>query len=429
MKTIKKCVSCGHIAFGGVECCAKCGSNKFHFVEDDELTLRDGICYVEHLEKGAQYDERKCLAYLSDIVPSLRREQMILRTAFRCGAVKSLSSGTDKGVAEAVQFMENAGMREDAVGVVLQAYGLQISTERRLQSLKASPNPPQNEQSVQQFGPSQSLQPSRLTAVRRIRDFGWLVALVACAMLVFVNVKQSENYPSINTRALSDESVNESVVDNDQKSKLLDMENNSNASTHELSTSSEQGKSSVIHSNQTRSTLETTDEDGKRDVEAQQNNVQSTLYLEDCQIIESDSYQGNQGDSFVDVIGTNRFSRGRIDVDRNVYQHGIEVWIARWNYEKERSWAYADFKVESKYTDIDGKVVLIDSYNTTQFDSTLNFYGDGELLQSYELRPDIIPFDFNVNIRDVDTLRIYVNDEVDVSGGTSFGLVECILTN
>lgn len=141
----------------------------------------------------------------------------------------------------------------------------------------------------------------------------------------------------------------------------------------------------------------------------------------------SDSYQGNQGDSFVDIIGTNRFTRGRIDVDGNAYQHGIEAWIARWNYEDEQSWAFADFNVEGRYMKVSGKVVLIDSYNTTKFDSTLNFYGDGKLIKSYNLRPDAIPFDFDVDIEGVNTLRIYVNDEMAVSGGTSFGLVECVL--
>ena len=169
-------------------------------------------------------------------------------------------------------------------------------------------------------------------------------------------------------------------------------------------------------------------EDGGTPQKGTELNTAAAAYLEDCQIVDSNSYQGNQGDSFIDVIGLNQYTRGTKDIEGNSYEHGLEAWIARWNYEEESSWAYSVFDVAQKYSQLSGRVVLIDSYNTEDFDSTLYFYGDDVLLQSYELSPKAIPFDFNVDITGVDKLKIYVSDNKAVSGGTSFGLVECALT-
>ena len=66
----------------------------------------------------------------------------------------------------------------------------------------------------------------------------------------------------------------------------------------------------------------------------------------------------------------------------NEYEHGIEVWIARWNYTAEKSWAYSVFKLNKEYRNISGKCVLINSYNTNNFNTTLEFYGDGKLIKN-----------------------------------------------
>ena len=75
-----------------------------------------------------------------------------------------------------------------------------------------------------------------------------------------------------------------------------------------------------------------------------------------------------------------------------------------------------------------GKGVLIKSYNTTNFDTTLEFIGDGKLIKSYHLTPDSIPFDIDVNVSGVKQLKVYAYDNKAVSGGTSFGLTGMVLT-
>ena len=150
-------------------------------------------------------------------------------------------------------------------------------------------------------------------------------------------------------------------------------------------------------------------------------------YLDEVDIIESKRYTGNEGDSFVDKIGKNYYTRGNEDINGNKYSHGIEGWIARWNYEKESSWAYSIFNLDGKYKEVNGKCVLIKSYNTYNFDTTLAFYGDGKLLKSYQLTPQTIPFNVNLNLSGIKTLKVYFYDNIAVKGGTSFGLTNMSL--
>lgn len=154
-----------------------------------------------------------------------------------------------------------------------------------------------------------------------------------------------------------------------------------------------------------------------------------TKYLENCTILESNEYQGNEGDSFVYPIGQHKYTRGRCDISGKSYYHGIEAWIARWNYEDEISWAYSVFELPENTNSVYGEVVLIDSYNTVDFDSTLYFINaetDAEI-ESYHLTPDTIPFHFSAAVSEVQKLKILVTDNRAVSGGTSFGLVNAIL--
>lgn len=149
------------------------------------------------------------------------------------------------------------------------------------------------------------------------------------------------------------------------------------------------------------------------------------VYLDSINPSKMDQYDGNEGDSFVYAIGKHQHSRGNKDVDGNIYQHGIEAWIARWNYTAESSWAYSVYKIDGKYQTLTGKAVLIDSYNITNFDTTLYFYGDGELLKAYQMTPDSFPFDISLDLTDVNELKIYVKDNISVEGGTAFGITEC----
>lgn len=173
------------------------------------------------------------------------------------------------------------------------------------------------------------------------------------------------------------------------------------------------------------------EEDSEKEKQKEPEEKAPEKYLEDMPRIKYDRYTGNQGDSFVDKIGINQYTRGNVDVDGNEYTHGIEAWIARWNEKREISWAYSVYELEAKYSKLVGELVLIDSYNTTNFDATLYFYdaSDDSLLKKYSLSPGGIPFMIDVDITDVKYLKIYVEDNVAVPGGTSFGLINLILTN
>ncbi len=153
-----------------------------------------------------------------------------------------------------------------------------------------------------------------------------------------------------------------------------------------------------------------------------------SVYLENIPIIESGEYDGNEGDSFVYPIGSHQYTRGNVGVDGNTYSHGIEVWVARWNYTKEKSWTYATFDLDKRYTKLSGRALLIDSYNVTDFDTTLYFYGDGQLIQSYQMTPQTMPFDITLDVIGIDNLKIYAEDNGYFQGGTSFGLTEMALT-
>ena len=150
-------------------------------------------------------------------------------------------------------------------------------------------------------------------------------------------------------------------------------------------------------------------------------------YLDEIPISSQDQYSGNLADSFVYKIGMHEWSRGNVDIEGNQYEHGIEGWLARWNYEEELSWAYSVFELEKEYSEIKGRCVLIDSYNTDNFDTTLEFIGDGSLIETYHLTPETIPFDITLNVDGVNELKIYFYDNKAVAGGTSFGLVDMTL--
>ena len=151
------------------------------------------------------------------------------------------------------------------------------------------------------------------------------------------------------------------------------------------------------------------------------------IYMDTLKPVKSGQYTGNEGDSFVYTIGQHQYTRGNTDIYGNSYTHGIEAWIARWNYTPEISWAYSTYNIGNKYKKLEAKLVLIDSYNTTNFDTTLYFYGDGKLLKKYRMTPSKIPFKISVNVAGVKKLKIYVKDNKAVSGGTSFGIVNCKL--
>lgn len=150
-------------------------------------------------------------------------------------------------------------------------------------------------------------------------------------------------------------------------------------------------------------------------------NVESNeIWLDELAIIDSDRYDGNMGDSFIGKIGTRN---GRIDIEGNDYEHGLEAWIARWNYKNESSWAWCVYDLEEKYATLSGVIGILEtSYNKTNFDTTLEIWGDNKLLYSYNLYPGMSNEMVSLNVEGVRKLKISVFDNKSVSGGTAFVL-------
>ena len=116
-----------------------------------------------------------------------------------------------------------------------------------------------------------------------------------------------------------------------------------------------------------------------------ENNKQECAYLDEYTIIESNRYTGNMGDSYIRPSGKLN------DIYGNEYERGLAIWIARWNAGHEKSWAWVKYNINNEYEYLQSDLVLVPSNNTTNFDTILDFYGDGKLLGSYELGQQIFP--------------------------------------
>lgn len=149
------------------------------------------------------------------------------------------------------------------------------------------------------------------------------------------------------------------------------------------------------------------------------------VYFDTLYPFASDRYTGNEGDSFIDVIGRRN---GNVDVNGNSYEHGLTAWIARWNYTAESSWVWNQYSLGGNYKTLTGKVVLIKSYNESNFDTQLTITGDGIPLYSKRLTPDSLPTEeFQINVAGINTLKIELSDNTSVRGGTAFGLANLSL--
>ncbi len=161
--------------------------------------------------------------------------------------------------------------------------------------------------------------------------------------------------------------------------------------------------------------------------------------LEDMPIVAHDSYKENEGDSTIFNLNGNGLTQcddgstynryGNIGIDGTVYSNGFEVWIARWNYTDEISWASATFDLGGQYKTLVGKTNLIKSYNTANFDTTICFYDGATLLASYRLTDEDYIKDISVDVSEVEHLTVEAKDNVAVSGGTSFALYDMFLYN
>ena len=126
--------------------------------------------------------------------------------------------------------------------------------------------------------------------------------------------------------------------------------------------------------------------------------------LADIECVDEGHYTGNEGDSRVFRLDAGEFNgyeprgyyeggtqvtkrNGNTGLDGTIFENGFEVWIARWNFGDNISWAYRTFKLDGKYQTLTGKSSIIKSYNTKSFNDTVYFYNDQELIYSFNLTP------------------------------------------
>ena len=153
-----------------------------------------------------------------------------------------------------------------------------------------------------------------------------------------------------------------------------------------------------------------------------------------------DRYTGNAGDSYIynldgqglpcPYTDNPYYRNGNVGTDGTVYSNGFEVWLARWNGTAEASWVSAVYPLGGKYNKLTGSTGLINSYNTTDFDTTVCFYehDTDRLLTTVHMTPGSNRFTFSVDVSGVQNLRVYVRDNKKVKGGTSYALYNLFLT-
>lgn len=162
--------------------------------------------------------------------------------------------------------------------------------------------------------------------------------------------------------------------------------------------------------------------------------------LADLECVSEGHYTGNLGDSRVYKLDATEFAgispkgdnnctyrNGNIGVNGAPYSNGFEIWIARWNYGDNISWAFRTFKLDGKYKTLSGKSGLIKSYNTSDFDDTVYFYDGNTLLHSFSLTPNNYEQSFLLNVDGVKELKVLVKDNKNKAGGTSFALYDLFL--
>lgn len=143
-------------------------------------------------------------------------------------------------------------------------------------------------------------------------------------------------------------------------------------------------------------------------------------WMENIPIESSDRYTGNQGDSFISAIGTRN---GKKDIYGTTFEHGLEVWIARWNFTEELSWAWTTYRLNGMYKVLSGTLsILAGSYNKADFDTTLEIIGDDVILFSANLTPNMEPIPIHLDLSGIEVLKISAYDNRKVRGGTSFAL-------
>ena len=143
-------------------------------------------------------------------------------------------------------------------------------------------------------------------------------------------------------------------------------------------------------------------------------------YLEEIHIVETGgSYP--YSDFCIRRINGDYFT----DENGNRYDHGLICYLGRstsWSSPKS---AYSIFDLDGKYVSLEGKCVLVSNHDKARnAHMTLSFYGDGTLLNSYQMNQDSMPFSFKIDVKGVKELKIEANDNATYFGWTKIGLAD-----
>ncbi len=153
-------------------------------------------------------------------------------------------------------------------------------------------------------------------------------------------------------------------------------------------------------------------------------NATELCYLEDIKQTASDRYTGNEGDSFIKKIGSRNKTEG---VSGTNYEHGLEAWVARWNYSNEKSWVWAEYDLAKDYTELTGVLDFchysFDNWDYTKYPhvAQAEISVDGRTVFSQRLDASTqYPIDININVKNASILKIYVFDLEASSVGSSY---------
>ena len=118
-------------------------------------------------------------------------------------------------------------------------------------------------------------------------------------------------------------------------------------------------------------------------------------------------------------IGTRTGNRG---ADGITYDHGLEIWIARWNFKVEKSWVWAKYEIPKEMKYISGTLTyLLDSYNKSNFETLFEIYGDDTLIYSQNITQEKTEgVNICVSVEDYSNITIKMQDVKSVKGGTAF---------
>ena len=154
----------------------------------------------------------------------------------------------------------------------------------------------------------------------------------------------------------------------------------------------------------------------------------SPVYFNDISPTNSDRYTGNLGDSYMSPYNIKDTIIGG---DGRKYSNGLIAWVARWNFGDKKSWVWNEYDISNyNYGYLSGYIdILSNTNNTDNYNTTLQIIGDDSVLGEYILTSETkYPVRIDIDIYNVDKLKIYVFDNEETAGGTHFILGDLALS-